>query len=188
MSGNVDYIGYEVTTPGGFNCRFTPTKKGLYVCKIKYRSSKNVFGKDTLENVTILGGSCHYLVEDEDGPNTTIPRVSNVEDENGNEVNVQSDPTEAAGVEANDKRKVMFTEAIETIRGSRDRFSKRDQLRADRVRRLQHVSGFLSDQTIAYSLITNGIRNNPISKRDADVCDGMLGKNSCAPKGKRIMV
>ena len=78
MSGNVDYIGYEVTTPGGFNCRFTPTKKGLHMHKIKDRSSKNTFNKDTLDNVTIFQGSCHALIEDEDEPDANVPEVSDV--------------------------------------------------------------------------------------------------------------
>ena len=66
-------------------------------------------------------------------------------------------------------------------------FYKRDQLWADKVRRLQHVSGFPSDKTLVYSVMTNDIRNNPISRRDIQICDEMLGKSVHAAKGKRTM-
>ena len=195
-SGNVDDLGHEVTTSSGFNCRFTPTKQGLCVHKTKDRSSKNMFGKDTLDNVTIFWVLCHALIEYEDGPDTNVSGVNNVEAESGAnqdnagviDINSQSEPIEVEGMDATNKRKVTCNEAIETIRGSRDTFSNRDQLRADRVRRLQYVSGFPSDQTITYLVLTNGVRNNPSSKRDVDMCDDTLCKIRYAPKGKRTMI
>ena len=37
--------------------------------KIKDRRGDGVFGTKCVDNVTIFGGSCHALVEDEDAPN-----------------------------------------------------------------------------------------------------------------------
>ena len=33
----------------------------------------------------------------------------------------------------------------------------------------------------------NGIRNDPISRRDVDACDNMLGKSKCDDQGTRTM-
>ena len=85
------------------------------------------------------------------------------------------------------ERTTRFAEAIETITRSQSKFSKRDQIWADKVRRLQHVSGFPSDEKLVYSVMTNDIRNNPISRRDIQICDEMLGKSVYATKGKKNM-
>ena len=45
-------------------------------------------------------------------------------------------------------KKVQFSDAIDTIAKSRERFSKRDQLRGYRVRRLQHVDGFPAEEKL----------------------------------------
>ena len=82
---------------------------------------------------------------------------------------------------------VHFADAIDTVKKSRARFSRRDQLRADRVRRLQHVAGFPSDETLTHSVVTNGIENNPISKRDVQICQEMLGRSKCISQGKTTM-
>ena len=78
-------------------------------------------------------------------------------------------------------------EAIVTIEGTRSNFSERDQTRGDRVRRLQHVAAFPSDKTLTFSVMTNGTRNNPISRRYIDVRDEMMGKSKHDSQGKRIM-
>ena len=44
----------------------------------------------------------------------------------------------------------MKEDAIDTISKSRLCLSKRDQIRDDKVRRLQHVHDFLSDETLMY--------------------------------------
>lgn len=74
--------------------------------------------------------------------------------------------------------------AIDTIENSRKRFTKRDQLKADRVRRFQHASGFPSDGTLINSCKTNGVKNNPIAQRDILICKDMLGPSLRAAKGK----
>ena len=76
-------------------------------------------------------------------------------------------------------------DAIKTVTKSRDRFSKRDQLRANRVRRLQHVASFPSDEILKY-LVTNSIKNNPITVRDIKMCVDMLGKSRYIAQGKSI--
>ena len=65
-------------------------------------------------------------------------------------------------------------DAINTIACSRDKFSKRNQLRADLVRRLQHVAVFPSDAMLIYSFTTNRIKNNPLTTRDVEICNEIL--------------
>ena len=69
----------------------------------------------------------------------------------------------------------------------RIRFSKRDQLREDRVRRLKHVTTFPEDCAIMCAVQTDGVRNNPISKRDTDICNDMIVKSKHIIQGKRSM-
>ena len=70
---------------------------------------------------------------------------------------------------------------------SLSRFSKRDQLRVDRVRRLQHVADFPEDSTTSCAVQTNSLRNNTISNRDADVCSDILGRSKHISQGKRTI-
>ena len=73
---------------------------------------------------------------------------------------------------------------IDTIKYSRSRFTKRDQLKADRVRRFKHVAGFPSDETLIYSCSTNGIKNNPMTTRDVKIAADILGRSPYVAKGK----
>ena len=59
--------------------------------------------------------------------------------------------------------------AIDTIIASKKRFVKREKLKADQVRRFQKVEGFPSDGTMEFPCITNGIKRNPITKRDVQL-------------------
>jgi hypothetical protein len=77
-------------------------------------------------------------------------------------------------------------DAIDTIDISKQRFSKRDQLRASRVRRFQHVAAHPSDETIIYSAMTNGIKNSPITKRDVKMTYVMLGRSIYGIQGKTV--
>ena len=55
--------------------------------------------------------------------------------------------------------KLNNSNEIDTIVGSKKRFTRRDQNQADRVCRYQHVGGHPSDATLKYSSVTNGIKN-----------------------------
>jgi hypothetical protein len=66
-------------------------------------------------------------------------------------------------------------DAIDTVEKSKQNFSKKDQLRAARVRRFQHVAAHPSDETIIYSAMTTSIKNSPITKRDVKMAYDMLG-------------
>jgi hypothetical protein len=77
-------------------------------------------------------------------------------------------------------------DAIDTIEKSKQKFSKRDQLRASRVRRFQHVAAHPSDETIIYSAMTNGIKNSPITKRDVKMAYDMLGRSKYGVEGKTV--
>ena len=74
--------------------------------------------------------------------------------------------------------------AIYTIEKSRSKFSRRDQLKADRTRRFQHTSGFLADDKLLHSLGNNGIKNKHITVRDVSIINGMLGDNVHAAQGE----
>ena len=65
--------------------------------------------------------------------------------------------------------------AIDVISGSRGRFSKNDQKKADVFRRFKHVSDFPSNTTIIYLVATNDINNSPITTRDVMISIDMLG-------------
>lgn len=77
-----------------------------------------------------------------------------------------------------------ITHAIDTLTESRKRFTKRDQLRADRTRRFQHVASHPSDATIIYAAATNSIKNSPITQRDVKLALDMLGRSKYAVQGK----
>jgi hypothetical protein len=85
------------------------------------------------------------------------------------------------GVNANEVK-----DAIDTVEKSKQKFSKRDQIRADRVRRFQHVAAHPSDETIIYSAMTNGIKNSPITKRDVKMAYDMLGRSKYGVEGKTV--
>ena len=77
-------------------------------------------------------------------------------------------------------------DAIDTIKKSKENFSRKDQLRANRVRRFQHVAAHPSDDTIIYSAMTNNIKNSPITKRDVKMACDMLGKSRYGIQGKTV--
>lgn len=77
-------------------------------------------------------------------------------------------------------------EGIDTEEKSKARFSARDQEQAAIVRRFQHVSGHPSDETITYSVSTNGVQNSPITKRDVKLANDMLGRSKFAIHGKTV--
>ena len=80
----------------------------------------------------------------------------------------------------------IMKDAIDTVEKSKQNFSKRDQLRANRVRRFQHVAAHPSDETIIYSAMTNGIKNSPITKRDVKMAYDMLGRSKYGVEGKNV--
>jgi hypothetical protein len=77
-------------------------------------------------------------------------------------------------------------DAIDTVEKSKQNFSKKDQARANRVRRFQHVAAHPSDETIIYSAMTNSIKNSPITKRDVKMAYDMLGRSKYGVQGKTV--
>ena len=75
-------------------------------------------------------------------------------------------------------------DTIETVTASKKRFSKRDQLKAETVRRFQHVAGVPSDATIFHSVTTNRIKNNTLTRRDVIITNEMLRQSKYAAQGK----
>ena len=211
-TGDVSDLSYDVTTPDGFNCSFTPNSQGLHVYQVPKGRGTNVFGTKKKDNVTIFGGTCHAIIENSVSRSNTddeldVTRssdsstgvVAGAEDEiTGGRNNTQKSTgvitAQGQSVANKEGRKTVTwddrindREAIETVTGSRARFTKRDQLKADIVRRFQHVAAFPSDRTLMYSVVTNGIKNNPITKRDVELCTEMLGKSKYMAQGKTTM-
>ena len=89
-----------------------------------------------------------------------------------------TDHSNVAGVITDDYDKInTLDNAIDTIAKSRSKFSRRDQLKADRTRRFQHTSGFLADDKLLHSLGNNDVKNNHITVRDVSIINGMLDDN-----------
>ena len=84
-----------------------------------------------------------YEKEDEGLPPLLDDPESNSDDKDDGEESVLNDKTD---------NEIAFVTndiiAIETANRSKQRFTKRDQLKATLVRRFQYVSGCLSDETI----------------------------------------
>ena len=74
-----------------------------------------------------------------------------------------------------------------TMSKSRYMFSKRHQLKADQVIRLQHVAAFLAKITLLCSFGINCIKNNPMTPEDAEISENMLGLIKCLSEGKTTM-
>ena len=164
-----------------------------------------MFGTQTIDNITTFGGSYHALVESNDGPNASFTEdgLAEVEHNQSDSVDINGnddDENEMPGLIHEDQidvdidddnneriKNVRFADAIDTVAKSRARFSKRDQIRADRARTLQHVAGFPYDETVIYSVSTNRINNNPISRRDVQTCQDMLGKSKHVDQGENTM-
>ena len=81
----------------------------------------------------------------------------------------------STGLHGNNQR-VCFADTTYTIPKIRDRFFKRDKIRADRLRRLQYAAGFPTEGTLNYSVVTNDIKNNPISRLDDQIRNETLCK------------
>ena len=64
---------------------------------------------------------------------------------------------------------------IDAIQDIISRFSKINQEQAIAVHRFQHPEGAPSYRTIACSVTTKGIKNNPIARRDVLASVGTLG-------------
>ena len=75
-SGNIDDLSYDVTTPEGYCCKFSPTPQGLHVFKIKDRSGSSIFDSKAGNNNAIFGGAYHVLVESQDEPDSNITGVN----------------------------------------------------------------------------------------------------------------
>jgi hypothetical protein len=154
---NISSLRYNCVTSEGIVCTFTPNKDGLHVM-----DCSGHFG---------IGKSGYVF------GNTIIDNNVNGGKEMSRSIH---------GTIENADAFVSVEEAIDTVEKSKNNFSKRDQLRASRVRRFQHVAAHPSDETLIYSAMTNGIKNNPITKRDIAMALEMLGKSRYSVQGKTV--
>ena len=98
------------------------------------------------------------------------------------EINNGSDgTTENSNSVVNNQKKgneVRFEDdTIHTIFRSRERFSKRDQLKSHQVRRMQHVAAFPAKITLFWSFGANFIKNKPLTPIDVEISEDMLGRS-----------
>ena len=75
--------------------------------------------------------------------------------------------------------------SIHTITGNRSDFTKRDNRKADMVRRFQLVSAHPSTKTLVVAANNRTIKNFPFVPRDINISDRILGPNVYGIKGKR---
>lgn len=156
-SRKVSTLKYDCVTSEGVHCTFSPNKDGLHVL-----DCSKYFG---------IGKSGYIF-----GKNIT-----------DNNVNGGKDMCRSIhGTIENAEAFVSVDDAIDTVTNSKNNFSKRDQSKASRVRRFQHVAAHPSDETLIYSAMTNGIKNNPITKRDIAMALEMLGKSRYSVQGKTV--
>ena len=188
-SRNVEDLSYNMTTSEGFKYKFSSNLQGLHMYKVNMKQEKNLFGTNATNNVTIFEGSYHTLIEIEDkqiGGDTWLNYRSTDSTQNDGREEIKLDTNEdldSTGVNHSIER-TRFEEGINTIIKSWARFSKRDQIRADRVCRLQYVARFLADETLHYSVMMNRIKNNPVTKRDIKICNDILNKSQYIAQGK----
>jgi hypothetical protein len=153
----ISSLKYNCITCEGVKCTFAPNKDGLHVMDC---SNHFVIGKSGY----IFGKK---IID------------NNV---NGGEDMCRS----IHGTIENAKAFLTVDNAIDTVTKSKNNFSRRDQSRASRVRRFQHVAAHPSDETLIYSSMTNGIKNNPITKQDIAMALEMLGKSRYSVQGKTV--
>ena len=160
QTGNTDDLSIRCVTKEGVRCEFKPTVDGLHVmdCEKLLKKGKHIFGRTITDNGTMHGeamGSCHHIKAKAD-----------------------------AHCFAEGVNKINNSEGIDTVKGSIARLSKRDQMRVLLTRRLQHVAGHPSDDTLIYAAVTNSIMGCPITREDVLMALEYLGKSGYAVAGK----
>ena len=183
-NGHVRDLSYNVITNEGRKCKFMPTRNGLHALVVNEKSVNEVFGELLTENGTQFGEAMSYMCLDNHCNDKNITGVTATEEIEDTGV---TDHSNFSGVITDDDDKIdVLDDAIDTIAKSRRKFSRRDQLKADRTRHFQHVSGFLANYTLLHSLGNNGVNNSPITVRDASITNDMLGANIYTVQGKQM--
>ena len=85
-------------------------------------------------------------------------------------INVSNNTCAVPRVSATKEVTNVEKNTIDTIKESRSRFSKRDQLQFDIVRSFQHVSASPLENDLTQLANNTGVKNRTIAKRDFDVC------------------
>ena len=109
----MEYLSYNVTTTEGIKCRFKPTAESLHMFMVEPKSLRYIFGRKVVDNLTDRGDDmCHVGYKND----VTVTGVQDQIETNSIGVRNEQSP-------------------IEMIKDSRKKFSKRDQIKADIVRR-----------------------------------------------------
>jgi hypothetical protein len=156
-TNDISSLKYDCITSEGVECTFIPNKDGLHVM-----DCSKYFG---------IGKSGYIFGK----------KIINNDFDGGKDM-----CRSIHGTIENAKAFVSIDDAIDTVTKSKNNFSKQDQLKASKVRRFQHVAAHPSDQTLIYSAMTNGIKNNPITKREVVMALDMLGKSRYSVQGKTV--
>ena len=63
-SGNINDLGFDVETPQGFRCKFTPTPQGLHVYHVNKDCKGKIFGGAKVDDKLLHVGSCHAIMQE----------------------------------------------------------------------------------------------------------------------------
>ena len=173
---------------------FKPTQKVLHEFKVPVNTNGNIFRSLIVDTFTNRGNAMCYVStgnakESDDRTTGVNTRFRFAEDEKSAGVSdtqitichslALHDDYDLIGV-----TNVIEEPYIAVVSNSNKHFSKRRQVKSDTVRRFQYVAVFPSNSTIIRSLNTNGIKNSPISQRDTEISQEILGPSRHACQGK----
>ena len=148
--GDVRDLCYNVITKEGIACRFVPTPEGLHTLDVDKDTDRCIFGKEIIDNHIDGGDSmCHLILEDSssdaDNSDDIVKKVQitgvseSSEDYDIIGVNDIVKKAQFTGVSESsrdyDITGVNEEDAIDTIEGSKYKFTRRDQIKAQMVRR-----------------------------------------------------
>ena len=126
-TGKISDLGFEVVTPQGFRCKFSPTEQRLHACEVKLSCGSKVFGNTVQNSKSLYAGACHVMMQDEED----VMQITGVPEDRLKSYN----NIEVMEATSKTSTKIIVEEdLIETIAQSRGKFSKRDQTKADMLR------------------------------------------------------
>ena len=149
----------------GYKCAFTPTSKGFHEHAVDKRTCGNVFGIEGLETrMDCADGTCYATLGidiDESSDTDQIKGVERKDDDN--KINNAPDEGVIENSSGNLRASRVLVTAIDTIEAS-------NEMKTERARRFELARCFPLDVTMKCSCSTNGIKNNPITRRCMDAC------------------
>ena len=165
--------------------------------KVDKKNRKNALGTKFNNNVTMIAGQSYATFENYDDLKDAaainsneagtsvgiVDRIIRSSNSDGSSDHVHGDSAyDSENVGINRKFIGVEKDTIDTMFRSNNRFLKWCQLKTHMAGNLQHVATFSSDNDLMRSVAANGIKNNPLSKKDVDISKNMLGPRNYAAK------